>query len=88
MLSLLPAMLHRPMDELTPALPLRIEIRRALEGNANPERSLLQWLECQEYGDWAGCDAVAEAIGLNEAQSVGCFAEAVEWAEEALRSVA
>jgi len=35
MLSLLPAMLHRPMDELTPALPLRIEIRRALEGNAN-----------------------------------------------------
>ena len=88
MLSLLPAMLHRPMDELTPALPLRIEIRRALEGNANPERSLLQWLECHEYGDWAGCDAVAEAIGLNEAQSVGCFAEAVEWAEEALRSVA
>ena len=87
MLSLLPAMLRLPMKELTPALPLRHQIRRALEGAANPERSLLQWLECHEYGDWSGCDAMVEANGLNEAQVVGCYAQAVEWAEEALRSV-
>jgi EAL and modified HD-GYP domain-containing signal transduction protein len=87
MLSLLPAMLRLPMEELTPALPLRNEIRRALEGVANPERSLLQWLECHEYGDWTGCDAVVLANGLTEAQVAGCYAEAVEWAEEALRSV-
>ncbi len=88
MLSLLPVMLRLPMEELTPALPLRNEIRRALEGAANPQRGLLQWLECHEHGDWTGCDAVAEANGLNEAQVVGCYAEAVKWAEEALRFVA
>jgi EAL and modified HD-GYP domain-containing signal transduction protein len=88
MLSLLPAMLHLPMEELTPALPLRNGIRRALEGMANPERSLLRWLECHEYGDWTGCDALVESIGLSEAQVVACYGEAVEWAEEALRSVA
>ena len=87
MLSLLPAMLRVPMRELTPALPLRQEIRWALEGTANPERGLLQWLEFHEYGDWARCDEVAQAKGLNEAQVVSCYAHAVEWAEEALRSV-
>jgi EAL and modified HD-GYP domain-containing signal transduction protein len=87
MLSLLPAMLRRPMEELTPALPLRNEIRRALEGIAYPERSLLRWIECHEYADWTGCDAAVEAYGLNEAQVVLCYAEAVEWAEDALRFV-
>jgi EAL and modified HD-GYP domain-containing signal transduction protein len=88
MLSLLPAMMHRPMEELTPELALRTEIRRALEGNANPEHGLLQWLECHEYGDWTGCDAVAEATGLNEVRAECCFTEAVEWAEEALHTIA
>jgi EAL and modified HD-GYP domain-containing signal transduction protein len=88
MLSLLPAMLRVPMQELTPALPLRREIRLALEGEANPERLLLRWLESHEYGDWPSCDAVIQANGLNEAEVVGCYGKAVNWAEEALRSAA
>jgi EAL and modified HD-GYP domain-containing signal transduction protein len=87
MLSLLPAMLRLPMEELTPALPLRQEIRLALEGEGNPERILLQWLESHEYGDWPACDAVIQAIGLNEGEVVGCYGEAVEWAEKAIHSV-
>ncbi len=86
--SLLPAMLRLPMEELTPALPLRYEIRRALEGDANPERCMLKWLECHEYGDWPGCDAVVEANALNEELMIRCYVEAVAWAEEVLRSVA
>ncbi len=88
LLSLLPAMLKVPMAELTPALPLRYEIRQALEGAANSERCLLQWLECHEYGDWCGCDTVVEAIGLNEELMIRCYIKAVAWAEEVLRSAA
>jgi c-di-GMP-related signal transduction protein len=88
MLSLLPAMLRLPMEDLAPTLPLREEIRRALQGEPNSERVLLHWLECHERGNWAASDAVVEAIGLNHAEVVGCFGEAVEWAEAALRSVA
>jgi len=88
MLSLLPAMLRLPMEALTPALPLRHEIRQALEGAANPQRILLQWLESHEYGNWAACDEVVLANGLNEAEVVGCYGEAVEWAEQALRTAA
>jgi EAL and modified HD-GYP domain-containing signal transduction protein len=88
MLSLLPAMLRLPMEDLAPTLPLREEIRRALQGEPNSERVLLHRLECHERGNWAASDAVVEAIGLNHAEVVGCFGEAVEWAEAALRSVA
>jgi len=87
MLSLLPAMLRLPMDELIPALPLREEIRQALKGELNSERALLQWLECHERGDWAESDAAIEAHGLNQVEVVGCYGEAVEWAEAAIRSV-
>ena len=84
MLSLLPAMLLVPMPELTPFLPLRGEIRQALEGAANAERGLLQWLEFHEHGDWAGCDAVVQTARLNEEALLNCYAQAVLWAEGTL----
>ncbi len=87
MLSLLHAMLQAPMNELTPALSLRGEIRRALEGEPNSERVLLHWIESHEQGDWAASDAVVEANGLSQEEVVGCYSEAVEWAEAAVRSV-
>ena len=86
LLSLLPAMLRLPMAQLTPLLPLRDEIRDALDGIANPERKLLDWLEFQEQGDWAACDAVIQRNGLNEEEMVKCYEEAVVWAEAALHS--
>lgn len=88
MMSLLPAMLRAPMKEVTPALAMRDEIRRALEGEQNSERVLLQWLEFHEQGDWANSDAVIEANGLNQTQIIRCYSDAVEWAEAALHSIA
>jgi len=87
MLSLLPAMLRIPMTELTPALPLRDEIRRALEGAAIEERSLLTWLELHERGDWAACDREAKVHGIDEEALLRIYAEAVVWAQDALKAV-
>jgi EAL and modified HD-GYP domain-containing signal transduction protein len=86
LMSLLPAMLRLPIEELTPMLPLRDEIRRALKGEANPERILLQWLESYEQGDWAACDAMVLAHGFNQKNMVECYGRAVVWAEVALQS--
>jgi c-di-GMP-related signal transduction protein len=88
MLSLLPAMMRLPMEKLIPALPLREEIRQALQGTANRERSLLEWLECHERGDWAACNAILQKNGLNENEVIRCYAESVVWAEAALKSAA
>jgi c-di-GMP phosphodiesterase len=83
--SLLPAMLRVPMEDVTPALPLRDEIRQALEGLSNNSSCLLDWLERHEHGDWATCDAMAQAHHLSPEQLIRRYADALVWAEAALR---
>ncbi len=84
LLSLLPAMLHVPMQQLMPALPLREEISIALMGAAVPERMLLEWLICHEHGQWEECDNVVDEHGLDQLKLLRCYSDAVEWAEAAL----
>jgi len=84
MLSLLPAMLGLPIEALTPSLPLRSQIREALEGTINPEGSLLTWLERHEHGDWAACDRIAQTNDFSAEQLIGCYADAVLWAKATL----
>lgn len=86
MLSLVPAMLRLPMEEITPSLPLRAEICEALQGTMNPERRLLAWIESHERGDWEACDQMTHAHGLSQESLVKCYAESVVWAAAALRS--
>jgi len=86
LLSLLPAMLRAPMKDLAPTLPLRDDIRRALEGENVRERALLSWLESHEQGDWDACDAIVEKQKLNPGDLLLCYEEALQWAEDALHS--
>jgi EAL and modified HD-GYP domain-containing signal transduction protein len=88
MLSLLPTMLRIPMERLTPELPLRDGVRKALEGTFNSERVLLQWLERHENGDWDACDRVVDACALNAGKLLDCYRQAVVWAEAAVQSAA
>ncbi len=85
MLSLLGAMLRTPMVELIPQLPLRVEIHDALLRKSNDESALLEWLEFYEQGNWAGCDQMARKLELMEGVLAECYANAVIWAESALR---
>lgn len=80
MLSLLPAMLGFPMEEIVPILPLRGQVCEALAGTMNSERKLLGWLEFHERGDWASCDRIVATHGLNSSELVQCYLEAVTWA--------
>jgi len=84
LLSLLPAMLRLPMEDLVPALPLREEIRQALLGASIPEQCPLAWLANHERGDWAACDAIVAAHGMSQEELLRSYAEAVSWAESAL----
>jgi EAL and modified HD-GYP domain-containing signal transduction protein len=86
LLSLLPAMQGQPMSEVAPSLPLSPEIREALLGTANRERALLGWLEHFECSDWAGCDAAAEADGLNQDELAKAYRDAITWTETVLYS--
>jgi c-di-GMP-related signal transduction protein len=81
-LSLLPAMLGAPMEEIVPILPLRGQICEALAGTMNRERSPLAWLESHERGNWASCDRIAAALGLSSSQLVPCYLKALSWAAQ------
>ena len=83
--SLFPAMLRILMEDLIRLLPLRAEARDALLGNGNREGILLRWRECQEYGNWAACDEIVRCNGLDHRQVMRCHAEAVAWADAALK---
>jgi c-di-GMP-related signal transduction protein len=48
MLSMLPAMLSRPMETIVPELPVRCEIQDALLGTPIKDRCLLAWIGCVE----------------------------------------
>jgi len=86
MFSLVPAILRLPMEELTPSLPLRAEIREALQGTPNPERILLGWLESYERGDWTMVDAIMESKSVRQEKLLQCYADSVVWARTALSS--
>jgi len=80
-LSLLPPMLQVSMESMVAALPLRAEIRRALLGESNPARRMLDWLIANETGQWERCDEISVAVGLPDADLPKLYAEAVLWAE-------
>jgi EAL and modified HD-GYP domain-containing signal transduction protein len=88
LMSLFPAMLRVPIDEIAPMLPLRKEIREALSGMALPERTVLTWIESHERGNWPASDAIAQPRGLNGDQMARYYVEAVRWADAVLQEAA
>jgi EAL and modified HD-GYP domain-containing signal transduction protein len=85
LLSLLSAMLRIPMAKLTPSLPLRKEICRALEGASVPAGRLLRWLASYENGNWAECDRMAREEGLRQRELAACYSQALLWAEDSMK---
>jgi EAL and modified HD-GYP domain-containing signal transduction protein len=86
MISLFPAMLRILPEDLVRLLPLREKARDALLDKDIREGLLLHWIVCQEYGNWAECDEIVRANGLHHDQVMRCHADAVKWAEGALKS--
>jgi len=86
MVSLFPAMLRILMEDMVRMLPLREEACNALLGRDNPEGILLHWIVCHEHGNWTECDAIVRSHGMSLEKVLLCHAEAVAWAEAALKS--
>jgi len=80
-LSLLPAMLGVTMENVATALPLRGEVRQALLGLKNVERTILSWLESYESGAWEGCDESALPVSLPLQALPEMYAQALLWAD-------
>ena len=84
MFSMLPAMLRMRMEEILPVLPLRNDICKALLGEPNPDRALLDWLEANNRGDWLRCDAIALENRIDQQRLLESFTAALAWADQSL----
>ena len=87
MVSLFPAMLGTPIEQLAPILPLRPAVCDALCGRPVPEASLLKWLVAIEHGQWSGCDEIAAHERLSQSALMQHYGESIAWAEVSLTSM-
>ncbi len=86
-LSLLPAMLRVPMEQIAKSMPLRGAVRDALLGETNAERTTLEWILCYEGARWDACDKLAEEAGLKPRELTDTYTAALLWAEENMRLI-
>lgn len=82
MCSLLDLILGRPMDAIAAELPIDDTTRRALCGEANAARDVLDCVIAYERGAWAECEAIAKRAKIDSAMLAGAYLEALRWSSE------
>jgi c-di-GMP-related signal transduction protein len=84
-LSLMDAILDRPMELVLSQLPLTAECKGALLGVDNPLGKLLRLAICCERGAWNEISTIASAQGLSQNSIWEAYREACIWSNEILR---
>jgi c-di-GMP-related signal transduction protein len=84
-LSLLDAILERPMMDVVSTLPLSAEAEAALRGEANRWRQVLDCVVAYERAEWAACEGLAARLGIAAGDLPDVYAGALRWARELTR---
>ena len=84
-LSLIDAMLDRPIDAVLRELPLAKDVQLALLGQRSPLRPVLAYAQDYERGEWSACAARGHELQVTESGVSTCYQEAVTWATDVLR---
>src|SRR5690606_11556971 len=84
LLSLVDALLDRPLSAVLADLAVSPAIASALEARTAPLGTALALIEDWERADWAGVARHAAALGLPDAALPKVFADALAWARAAL----
>lgn len=81
-LSLMEAMLGRPVAEIVTEIALPDSVRAALLGTPNCYREILDLVRAFEAGRWNDVTMLACALRQDEAQLSAAYLEAVDWAQK------
>jgi len=84
-MSLMDAILNRPMDAVISQLPLTEECKDALRGSSTGLGRLLQLATSCERGAWEEVAGSAAGLGLNEDKIWDAFRDACRWSADILR---
>jgi len=79
MFSMVDAFLDRPMEEILDELPLKSDIKSALQGKPNRYRDVLELVLEHERGEWRNGNGMVGRLKLDEQKISTLYLEAVEW---------
>jgi EAL and modified HD-GYP domain-containing signal transduction protein len=79
LLSLMDAVLDQPLDSLLAELPVRREIKDALQARVGLYWQLLEIAVAHERADWEKATALVTEMGLNEERVSSLYVSAVDW---------
>jgi len=82
MLSILDALVGQPMEKALEGLFVPESVRKALLGECNSERSVLDLVLAYERGAWGDIAERAHALGLDEPDVTNAYRDAVSWAND------
>jgi c-di-GMP-related signal transduction protein len=82
LLSLIDAMLDRPMLELLDKLPLDRETKAVLLGQPSVLRPVFQLMLAHESGEWNSARALSSAMHLDPESVAGIYWQAQQWARQ------
>ncbi|HAI85738.1 MAG TPA: diguanylate phosphodiesterase [Firmicutes bacterium] len=82
LLSLMDALLDRPMSQVVDLLPLTEDTRAALLGEPNPFLPVLQVVTAYEGAQWDQVETVAPALRIHQAFLAEAYANSLAWVDD------
>jgi len=82
MLSVVDALVDRPIEEILDEINISDEVRNALIGGGTPASNVLQLIISYQQADWDKVTEMVELLGVDEARVPVVYYEAVAWADE------
>jgi c-di-GMP-related signal transduction protein len=83
LLSMMDAILDRPLSDILAEVPVTADIKSALLTNSGPLHSIYEFIKSYEMGDWNEIMPRASALRLSESKVTEAYLEAADWANQA-----
>lgn len=85
MLSVVDALVGRPMREVLAGLAVPTAVRQALTGGDHPVGSVLRMVKAYERGDWSGVESAPALVPVGPAVMDQAYQRSLSWAEATTR---
>lgn len=87
MLSVVDALMDKPMEEVVKDLPINIEVKNALVGEDNLYRKVFELVECYEKGSWEIMEEKSEKLKLDINNIPEIYKKSVSTAESMMQNM-
>jgi c-di-GMP-related signal transduction protein len=88
LLSVMDAILDKPLDSILAELPVRREIKEALQAQKGLYWQLLEIAIAHERADWEKVGVLVSETGMNEEEVSSLYVSAVDWSTDLRREIA